>query len=105
MFSSHSFDAKKDGTWYMCVDSKAINNITIKYKFHIPILDDMLNELYLSKLFSKIDFIGCYLQIKMKEGYEWKIAFKIKYGLSEWPVMPFVLFNTSCPFLGLMNEV
>ena len=98
------FVKKKDSSLRMCVDYRGLNNITVKNRYPLPLIHEMLDRLVGSKYFTKLDLRGAYNLVRIKEGEEWKTAFRTRYGHFEFTVMPFGLTNAPATFQALMND-
>jgi hypothetical protein len=89
----------------MCVDYRSLNEVTIKNKYPLPIIDDLFDQLKGACVFSKIDLHSGYHQLKIRASDVPKTTFTIRYGLYEYTIMSFGLTNAPAYFMYLMNKV
>ncbi|KAF8830708.1 hypothetical protein HHX47_DHR2000968 [Lentinula edodes] len=99
------FAKKKDGTLRLCVDYRALNKITKKNRYPLPLIGTLVDQLRKAKIFTKIDLRAGYNNVRVAQGHEWKTAFRTRYGSFEYLVMPFGLTNAPSAFQFFMNEI
>ncbi|KAI2650775.1 Transposon Tf2-9 polyprotein [Labeo rohita] len=99
------FVKKKDGGLRPCIDYRALNDITIKYRYPLPLVPSALEQLRSARFFTKLDLRSAYNLIRIREGDEWKTAFSTATGHYEYLVMPFGLANSPSFFQSFVNEI
>ena len=96
---------KKDGTWRLYIDYRALNKIIVQNRYLIPRIYDLLDQLKGAKYFSKIDLKFGYHQVPIEPFDVWNTTSKAKEGHFEWLVMPFGLMNGPATFMRLMGNI
>ncbi|GKB54590.1 putative reverse transcriptase domain-containing protein [Tanacetum coccineum] len=99
------FVKKKDGSFRMCINYRELNKLTVKNRYPLLRIDDLFDQLQGSSVYSKIDLRSGYHQLRVRDEYIPKTAFRTRYGHYKFQVMPFGLTNAPAVFMDLMNRV
>ena len=99
------FVKKPGGEWRMCIDYRALNNVTVKNTYPLPRIQDCLDRIGKAKVISKLDLLSGFWQVRNKEDHIEKTAFNTRQGKFEFLVMPMGLTNAPATFQTLMNTV
>ena len=99
------FVEKKDHTLRPCVDYRALNKVTIKNRYPLPLVPELFQRLGAAVIFTKLDLRGAYNLVRIRDGDEWKTAFRTRFGHFEYLVMPFGLCNAPATFQHFVNDI
>lgn len=99
------FQRKQDGSLRLCVDYRALNKVTVKNKYPVPLVADLFDRLAKASYFTKLDLRSGYYKVRIAAGDEPKTTMVTRYGSFEYLVMPFGLRNAPATFCNLMNDV
>ncbi len=99
------FDKKPDASLRLCMDYRGLNNLTIKNRYPLPLVGESLDRIGRARRFTQIDLTNAYHRMRIREGDEWKTAFRTRYSHFEYQVMPFGLTNAPATFQGYINKI
>jgi len=99
------FVPKPDGKLRLCVDYRNLNKLMILNKYPLPLMGELKDRVAGAKIFTKLDLKDRYHLLRIREGDEWKTAFRTRYGHFEYKVMPFGLVNAPATFQAMMNKI
>ena len=98
-------DRKSNGSLRLCVKYQGPNNLTIKNRYPLPLIGESLNRLGRARRFTQFDLISVYYRMRIREGDEWKIAFKTWYGHFQYQMISFGLTNIPASFQRYINKI
>lgn len=99
------FVRNKDSSLRPIIDYRALNKVTIKNRYPLPLISELIERLQTATIYTKLDLRGAYNLIRIRKGDEWKTAFRTRYGLFEFTVMPFGLCNAPATFQNFINDI